>query len=647
MITFFRRLFNTKLGVVIAMLFVALIALAFGLADISAPGGMFSGGGTTVASVNGTDVDEDRVALMAQRALDNARTEQPNANMGDFIDSGALNDVIDQYVRSEALRMFANDHGILVSDDLVNAAIRDIPAFQGLTGEFDEPSFRQVIAAQGLSEAEVREDLARQALLRVLMGPLGASPHVTLTVARPYASLLPEERSGQVAAIPSSAIPEGNPPTAAEINAFYQDNIDRYTLPDRRAVRYAVFTRTSIDIPAPSEEDIRAYYEDNDERYAGSETRSFQQIILADEADARAFYQAVNGGADFAAQAAQRGFAAGSLNVSGQTQDAFQRTTSQDIAAAAFRANEGALLQPMRSGLGWHVIRVSDIVTRGATPLGNVRPEIVATLREEATVAALGAYYEEIESAIEDGASFEEVIEAKDLTIQSTPLLTSAGLAPDQPGYRPTADLQPILQLAFTLGEGDDPELVQLEENQRYALVQVTRVASRAPRALASIQPAVTRDFLLDRQARRAREIADGIVARVNAGQSLAEAMQEVEIDLPRPLPARATRQAVSRPDANIPEPVRLMFRMAENTAKLIRLPLDQGWYVVVLEAIESDEDRVTPEMVRRTAEQFEGVTGEEYSEQFINAVLVDYPVTRNEEAIAALAERLRTGRAN
>ena len=650
MITFFRRLFASKFGLFFAMAFVLLIGAAFALADVSAPGGgagFLGRGGDTVASVDGVDVDDERMTQLVTTALRNAREERPGLDMAALVEDGGLDEIIDQYMQGEALSAFSRDNGLLISKRLIDATIAGIPAFQGLTGSFDEPTFRQVLVQQGLTEEDVRRDLTRQTLVGILLGPVAASAQVPTTVARSYARLLLEERSGQVAAIPSSAVPQGAAPTAEQLNGFYQDNIRRYTLPERRSMRYAVFSLDQMDFPAPTEEQIREYYEANSDTYGGSETRTFRQIVLTDAADARAFHAAVAGGEDFGEQAAERGFTLSATRVSGATQESFERATSEEIAAAAFAADEGALLEPMRSGLGWHVIRVADIVTRDATPLGSVRPEIVQALTEQAGNEALAQFYLDIENAIDDGASFEEVAQDKDLTIVSTPLVSPNGLAPQQPDFRPSADLLPILEMAFTLEDDEDAVLVPVIADQRFALLDVTEIARSAPQPLNSIRQFVTRDYIADRAARLAQGIAADIAAKVNEGMPLSQALSEADVTLPAPQPARATRQAIAQAGADVPEAVQLMFRMAESTAKLVRLPRDQGWYVVVLDSIESDIDAITPQVVEATRREFATVTADEYAEQFVNAVLADYTIERNEEAIEALAERLITGRRN
>lgn len=643
MIQFFRNMFSSKIGVVIAILFIGLIGLAFALADINAPGNMFAGGDDEIATVGDEAITEEPVFRLANRAVANAREEQPGFDMQAFMAQGGLEEVIDQYARAIALGAFATENGLLFGKEMIDRAIADTPAFQGLSGQFDEQTFRQVLQQQNLTEEEVRDQLREQRLFRLLIGPAATGAQMTDSAIRPYAELLFERRRGQVIAVPSAAMGQGEPPTSAQINAYYQDNIERYTLPERRAVRYAVFTRDQLNVPAPSDEQIRAYYEDNEATYGGSEARQLRQIVLPSEEQARAFYREVSGGTDFAAAASQRGFSDSATLVEADSEDSFARSTSDAVAEAAFGAAQGELTEPARSDFGWHVIRVESIDSRAGQSLAAVRTEIAEQLRAEATDEALANLYLEIENAVESGANFAEVVEAQGLTSRTTPLVAPNGRSPENPSFTPPPELPPVLELAFTMEADDDPLLVAIEDDQQYALVDVTEVARSAPQPLQAIRQLVTRDFIVERAARRARNVAAGIAGRINEGQEVSEAIAAAEVDLPPPQPAETTRQAMSQLQ-NVPAPLQLMFRMAEDTAKLVRLPAGQGWFVVVLDEIEIDRDQVTPQVLAASRRQFGQVVANEYAEQFVDAIMEDYPLERDEEAIQALADRL-TGR--
>ncbi|MFN2260091.1 MAG: peptidylprolyl isomerase, partial [Parasphingopyxis sp.] len=330
--------------------------------------------------------------------------------------------------------------------------------------------------------------------------------------------------------------------------------------------------------------------------------------------------------------------------VEADSRESYARSTSPAVAAAAFAAGRGELTRPARSDFGWHVVRVEEIDSRSGRSLAAARGEIMETLRSELADEALNSKYLAIENAIEGGASFAEVAEAHGLSISRTPLVVPNGRSPEDASFSPPPELPPVLEAAFTMDIEEDPLLVPIEAEQRYALVDVTEVARSAPQPLASIRQLVARDYIVDRASRRARQVAAGIAERINNGASVSQAMAAADVDLPPPQQAATTRRAMSQLET-VPAPLQLMFRMAENTAKLVRLPADQGWFVVVLENIETDTDQMTTEILAASQRQFGQVLSNEYAEQFLNAVMADYPVERDEEAMQALADRL-TGRA-
>src|SRR5690606_4940747 len=96
-------------------------------------------------------------------------------------------------------------------------------------------------------------DLATGLLARQLLTPLTFSPVVPRSLVQQYASLLREQREGSVASLPSTAFaPQGNP-TDAQLQAFYQQERERYIRPERRVIRFASFGDDAVgQIPAPT-----------------------------------------------------------------------------------------------------------------------------------------------------------------------------------------------------------------------------------------------------------------------------------------------------------------------------------------------------------------------------------------------------------
>jgi peptidyl-prolyl cis-trans isomerase D len=154
------------------------------------------------------------------------------------------------------------------------------------------------------------------------------------------------------------------------------------------------------------------------------------------------------------------------------------------VANAAFSAQQGAVTPPQRSGLGWHVLRVDAINRKPATPIANVRAELVAQVGERKRQDALADLVTKVEDAIGNGASLDEVAQANGLQVRETPAVTATGvIAGAAQGQSLAADLRPLLEPGFEVGPDEDP-LVQTMSPTQYAVMKVGRVIPAAPPAL-------------------------------------------------------------------------------------------------------------------------------------------------------------------
>ena len=133
----------------------------------------------------------------------------------------------------------------------------------------------------GPRQAQLRDQFRDGLLQRQLMLPAVGSPYVPQGFANQYAALLLENRSGMVGAVPTKAMGPGAEPSDADIAAWYKQNIARYTIPERRVIRYAVIGAETVAAQSkPSDAEIQAAYARNP-TYAATETRSSAQTVFA------------------------------------------------------------------------------------------------------------------------------------------------------------------------------------------------------------------------------------------------------------------------------------------------------------------------------------------------------------------------------
>lgn len=635
MISFFRRALSS--WVVLGLLGLVMIAfIVTGVGNNGLGGG--AGAGDTVADVGGKPVSAAQISQRAEAALKQARAQQPGLDMAGFIRAnGGVSALVDQFVSGKLLEVWAGKHGITASDRLVGSEIASIPAFQGPTGKFDQKAMEAVLAQQRLSLRALRDDVASDLVRRQLLTPISAGAQAPLGLATPYARLLIDRREGAIGLVPAST--QGIAmPGEGEITAWYASHLARYSLPERRTIRYAAFGPETVTVAAPSEAEIAAAYQADAASYAARETRTLSQVVLPDESAAKAFAARVAGGTAFAKAASDAGFAATDTALGSQTREGFARAASPAAAAAAFALPSGGTTAPVKSELGWHVVHVDAIVSTPARPLAAVHDEIARTLTTKKAQEAVADLSQKIEEAISDGSTFDEVVKTYRLTATISPPVLANGTAPTLPGFSPDATLAALLKAAFDMSPDDEPSVETVGPDQHVALMAIGGILPAAPIPPAQIRPRLVADLIAQRATDRARATARAILARVKAGTPIGAAFAAA--GLPAPQPAAASQLQLIEARQQPPAPLRLLFQLPPGKTDIVAAP-NGGWFVVRLDRIVPGDSGLLPGIARQMTAEMSRTIGNEYVEQFANAARAEISVRRNPAAIRQLGQQL------
>ena len=635
MLAFFRRVLSSWMAVAI----LALIMIAFIVTGVGTPGGGLVGGGPgadSVATVGGRAISTAEISRRAEQALRSAREQQPSLTMGQFLAAvGGLGPIVEQTVGATVLTEWGRRHGIAASERLIGGEIGKIPAFHGVTGQFDQNVMNNVLGQQRITFASLHDDIRDDLVRRQLLTPIMAGTRAPESVLRAYAQLVIDQRQGEIGMIPAK--PEGPAPTDQEVSDFYKAHIARYSLPERRVLRYAIISPDTVAPAAPTDAEIAAQYKADAAKYAASETRTIQRVVLPDQNAANAFAAKLAKGTPFALAATEAGLSPTDIAVGAVTHDAFAGTDGKAIADAAFALAKPGNTAPVKSTLGWAIAHVEAITNVPAKSLAQATPEIKAALTKKKADDALNTTVGQVEDAVGDGA-FAEIVAKHKLQVVTTPALLPNGSAPTDPNFKPDATVTALLKAAADATPDDDPTVENLDPTHA-ALLSVASVVPAAPVPLDQIKPRVALDLQMQRAAEKAKGVAQAVLAKVKAGQPLAAAFAAAGLEAPKPI--ALNQLELSRAGQNVPAPIRVLFRLAPGKADLVQGP-NGSWFLVKLDQILPGNAQLLPMVLNATRGELQRSLGDEYAQQFATAARDEVKVKRNPQALSALDQQLR-----
>ena len=643
MLQIFRSFFQSKIGIVVTLAFLGLIAFAFASSDV-ANTGTFGGlaGGDRVALVGDRRIDANDLSVRATDTLNRVRQEEPTMTMEAFIAEDGLRDTLDALIARASITELGQMFGLRAGDRLIDSEIASDPSLRGADGTFSADAFRTFLRQSGISEDLYRDDRAMGLYTLQLVRPLQDSTQLPEKITHRYAQMQMESRSGRIAALMATAFLPDEDPSEAQIQAFYEENSDDYIRPERRVVRYATFSEDAFgSIAAPDETQIAEYYEAQAEQFAASENRSFTQLIATTQAAAQAIVDEVNSGVTLETSARNKGLS--TAVVVDITRDALTSDASQTVADAGFTAEDGALSVPAQGNLGWYVLRVDNINVIEARSLEDARDEIVETLTAANTRNALNDGIVRIEDDFSGGRSLSEVAEDLGVEVSSTQPVTAAGQIYGTQDTAPE-ELAPVLSVAFDMAEGR-PQLAELVPGETFIIYDVSDITRSAIAPMDEITEELESAWRFDQGLKAAGEATNRIIERVEGGSSLTDAVSAEETFIPAPDRVNLSRAQVEA-SGQITRPVALFFSMAEGTTKPLQAEELGAWFVVELNEITSPEIEEDHPVLAATRAQLLQFLPEEMTEQFVTASQDEVDIEINDVAIDAVASLL-TGQTN
>ncbi len=420
--------------------------------------------------------------------------------------------VLEQLVTGAVLDNEAERLGLSVGDSTLQQEIFRVPAFRGLDGSFDRESYRFALQSAGMSEREfeesVREDVSRTLLqTAVISGAAAPEGYVA-----PLLEFQAQTRDVSVISLSAANLsaPVGEPDDAA-LQAFYEENIESYTLPEGKRLRYAWITpEMMIDEIEVDEAILRQAYEARASEFVQPERRLVERLVFPTlEAANTAMARIEAGEARFEDVVAERGLDLDDADMGDVTRA--QLGLAGDL---VFGLDAPGVVGPAETALGPAIFRMNAILAARETSFEDarevLRDEQLADLARRAVMDDLDLY----DDLLAGGATVEEL--AQETRMQGGEIDWRPGVTSGIAAYQSFRDA------ARAVEDGDFPEIRELEDGGLF-VVEFLAPLEAAPRPLDEIRDDVVRAWQNEQTLTELRSIADDLATALRSAEAAPE----------------------------------------------------------------------------------------------------------------------------
>lgn len=503
---------NSTFGGALKFLLLAFMTLAVAGLVLTDVGGFFKGtmGSNTVAKGAGVKIGIQEFDRTVRRALG-----AQGIGAAEAYQLGLIDTILNSEIQNRLFTKEAKTLGLEVGDDAVKLQISKLAEPLATDGRSKKEALQQILRTQNISEGEfigaIRQEMANGLLRGALSAPATlTSPLMAQSLYR-YDN---EKRSARGIILRNTGVSGLTAPTDEQLQKYYEANKQDFLIPETRTITMATLKTDMLKKNVKiSDEQLKAEYDKNIASFTKPPRRLVEQVTLPDEA---------------AAKAAAEDMKAGKTVKDSNTQEFEEAGLLPEIGAPVFAASEGAVVGPIQTSLGWHVLKVKSDVPESVVPFAEVKDR----LRDELSNISLTEELYSTGNAIEDraagGDKLEDIVSEYGMTTEIIGPFRQNGRDKDgNDEFKPYgADREKIIQSAYDFEEGEIAPVVETADGQ-FHLVRVDQVIPDSYRDFASVKSSLESRWMDEQRGLANAAKAKATLDALNAGKSLDDVAEE------------------------------------------------------------------------------------------------------------------------
>jgi peptidyl-prolyl cis-trans isomerase D len=579
-------------------------------------------GGNTVADVGGTDI--------SVRALDTAfrsevdRLRRFNIDEQQARQLGVLDQVLERLIAVTLVDKAADSMGIVVGKAVVQEQIRN-QLGQSITPEELQARLRNA----GLTEAEFIAQLRRQIVNAEYQGSLASGIKAPKALVDRLYHWRGEKRTAKVMTLPVDPASKVADPTPEQLETYYKAHPGDYTAPEYRAISYLYLDPKAIAKKMTvSDEKLRELYKQRAAQYIIPEKRTVLQMLVPDRATADKAVERLNKGEAFVAVAKD---IAGQDETATRLGSVTKSDLPKEISEAVFTLAKDKVSDPVQGPFGVQILKVTDIQPGRTQSFDEVRGDLAKEAAQEAAIDSVLATTNRIEETLGGGADLATTARELGLELHKVATIDHEGQDREEKAV-PDLPPAPFLQIAFETASGQDSLLNETDDNG-YFVLHVDSITPPALKPLDIVRDEATDDWKSEVRWNAAREQAQKIVERLNAGMQLGEIAKELKLET---ADSKGFTRAGEGASVNMPNSLIADLFAAKTVGHAASADGVGGIAIAQLTGINMAKPEDDKAAVDQLGQSLDGAIANDVASQLVTALRERYGVTVNQPAIKA-----------
>jgi peptidyl-prolyl cis-trans isomerase D len=509
------------LGKTVMAVVVGLLVVAFGIWGI---GDIFRSGFTREAVAS---VGSSKISIEQFRQLYNNKLQQISRQVRRPITPeqarafGLDRQVLGQWVQEAALDQRVKDMRLGILEAEVDRRITEDPSFRSKSGQFDTLQFEMILRELGYNQQSYKAEQRREMLRRQITSTLTGDIKTPKSAAEAVNRYENEQREAEYVVLTRAQAGDIPPPAPDVLAKYFDERKVLFRAPEYRKATILSLVPDdiahSIEVSAA---DAKAFYDSNIEHYTVPEKRQIQQILFTDKEEAHKAADRLKAGLSFDDLAKERNL--------GDTNKDFNlglvpksAILDQKVADVAFSLAAGEVSGSIDAPFSATIVRVLKIEPGSGKPYAEIEPEIKKTVATERAKQEIRKLRDKVDEEIGGGARLDEIAKKLNLPYRSVEAVDRSGRGPDGKPVDLPAGVD-VLDGIFAAEVGIENDALQSQTGGIvwYDLVAITPSRERT---LDEVKDQVEARWRDDQIVARLSAKATEMVDKINGGTPLAQ----------------------------------------------------------------------------------------------------------------------------